>query len=90
MRALRRTRGALALQRGLFALAITFTALAFAIRISYEDHRITRLRLREVGALGPGRHLVHLGDGARVPPGVYLLRLVQGNEVRHARAVVLQ
>ena len=40
-----RTRGALALQRWLFGLAITFTALTFATRIGFDDHRITMFRL---------------------------------------------
>ena len=45
LRALRRTRGALALQRWLFGLAITFTALTFTTRIEFQDHRITTFRL---------------------------------------------
>ena len=45
LRALRRTRGALALQRWLFGLAITFTALTFATRITFHDYRITKFRL---------------------------------------------
>jgi hypothetical protein len=45
----------------------------------------------EVGTLGPGQHALRLGDGARVPPGIYMLRLVQGEKIiRHARAVVLE
>jgi anti-sigma factor RsiW len=56
LRALRQTRGALALQRWLFGLAITFTALTFTIRIEFHDYRITQFRLlildypREFGA----------------------------------------
>jgi hypothetical protein len=49
-----------------------------------------RVLTRDVGSLGPGLHVVHLGDGARVAPGVYMLRLVQGQGVRHARAVVFE
>ena len=45
LRALHRTRGALALQRWLFGLAITFTALTFTTQIRIHDHRITRVRL---------------------------------------------
>jgi hypothetical protein len=48
------------------------------------------VRAREVGSLGPGQHVVPLRDGARVPPGIYMLRLVQGEEIRRARAVVLE
>ncbi|OLD69965.1 MAG: hypothetical protein AUI33_08580 [Ignavibacteria bacterium 13_1_40CM_2_61_4] len=49
-----------------------------------------RVLARDVGALGPGQHVVHLGDGARIRPGIYMMRLVQGREIRHARAVVLE
>lgn len=44
LRALRRTRGALALQRWLFALAIAFTALTFTTQITFHGYRITKLR----------------------------------------------
>src|SRR6185503_13426262 len=56
MRALRRTRGELALQRWLFGLAIMFTALTFTTRLSFHGHRLTEFRLlifdypREFGA----------------------------------------
>jgi hypothetical protein len=33
---------------------------------------------RSVGALGAGRHLVYLGAGRGLAPGVYMLRLTQG------------
>ncbi len=44
LRALRRARGALALQRWLFGLAIAFTALIFTTRIHFHDYRVTELR----------------------------------------------
>jgi len=44
LRALRRTRGALALQRWLFGLAIMFTALTFTTRIGFDNQRITEFR----------------------------------------------
>ena len=56
LRALRRTRGALALQRWLFGFAIMFTALTLTTEIGFHDHRITKFRLlifdypRELGA----------------------------------------
>jgi anti-sigma factor RsiW len=56
LRALRRTRGALALQRWLFGLAIVFTSLTFTSRIEFRGLRITSFRLlildypREFGA----------------------------------------
>ena len=45
---------------------------------------------RDVTALGPGQHVIELGPGARLPAGVYLLRLTQGHQIRTARATVVQ
>ncbi len=45
---------------------------------------------REVGQLGPGRHVVRLEVGARVPPGLYWLRLSQGGRSLVARAIVIR
>jgi hypothetical protein len=45
---------------------------------------------REVGSLGPGRHLLSLGEAARVPPGVYWLRLTQSSRTLVQRAAVLR
>ena len=45
---------------------------------------------RDVGALGPGRHTLSLSEGRRLAPGVYVLRLVQGNDVRVRRAAILE
>jgi hypothetical protein len=42
----------------------------------------------EVGALGPGEHQLILADGARLPSGVYVVRLAQGNRVATARAIL--
>jgi hypothetical protein len=47
-----------------------------------------RVASRAVGALGPGRHVIPLDAGARLTPGVYAIRLVQGERVLHARGVV--
>ena len=47
-------------------------------------------RAMNVGSLGPGRHLVNLGNGQRFTPGVYLVRLVQGARVATRRVVVLK
>jgi hypothetical protein len=49
-----------------------------------------RAMTRDVGSLGPGRHVVRLADGASLPAGVYWLRLRQGSETRAARAVILR
>jgi len=48
-----------------------------------------RVAGREVGSLGPGRHVVDLAAGGRVPPGIYLLRLMQGTNSRAVRAAML-
>jgi hypothetical protein len=46
-----------------------------------------RVRSRSVGALGAGRHVLHLGDGLR--PGLYFLRLSQGAHQIVARTTVM-
>lgn len=43
---------------------------------------------REVGALGPGRHELRLDASQRLAPGVYAIRLVQGERALTARGVV--
>lgn len=57
-------------------------------RLEAFDLAGRRVAARDVGALGAGEHLVDLGHGARLAPGVYLLRLAQGGATRTARAVV--
>ena len=44
---------------------------------------------REVGALGAGEHAVRLRDGAWSPPGLYLVRLTQGERRAMARATIV-
>jgi hypothetical protein len=55
--------------------------------IDVTGRRISRF---EVGLLGAGRHTLDLATARRVAPGLYLLRLTQGSNVRIARAVVLE
>lgn len=43
----------------------------------------------DVSGLGPGRHRVDLAAGARVRPGLYLVRLTQGEDALVARVVVV-
>ncbi|MBI1798161.1 MAG: T9SS type A sorting domain-containing protein [Candidatus Eisenbacteria bacterium] len=45
---------------------------------------------REVGTLGPGSHLIDLAERRIVPPGIYLVRLVQGVRALTARGVVIR
>jgi len=62
---------------------------AEAARLELFDLGGRRLASRDVGALGAGRHVVNLAQGTRVPPGLYLVRLRQGSQVRTIRATVL-
>jgi hypothetical protein len=47
-----------------------------------------RVFSREVGAMGPGTHSLSLGG--RMAPGVYWLRLTQGERSVKARGVIIQ
>jgi hypothetical protein len=49
-----------------------------------------RLANRDVGGLGAGRHLLHLDEGQRISPGIYLLRLTQSGRSLMSRAVVVR
>ena len=59
-------------------------------RLELFDLAGRRLRTREVGDLGAGRHLVRLGDGEPVPAGVYWLRLARGDRALTSRVAVLR
>ena len=65
-------------------------ASAEAARLELMDISGRRVSVSDVGSLGPGRHVIDLGRGSRLAPGVYLLRLTQGRRVATARAVILQ
>ena len=45
---------------------------------------------REVGTLGAGRHTLDLGQGTRLAPGLYLVCLRQGANMRVTRVAVLK
>ncbi len=47
-----------------------------------------RLVHREVGSMGPGNHMLPLGPGFRPAPGVYIVRLLQGDRIASATSVV--
>jgi hypothetical protein len=49
-----------------------------------------RIAEREVGALGAGRHAIDLAQGRRIAPGIYWLRLTQGENRRTSRVAVLE
>jgi hypothetical protein len=59
-------------------------------RLELFDVSGRRLAAREVGAMGPGRHALDMGERVRLDPGLYLLRLTQAGVSRTARAVVMQ
>ena len=49
-----------------------------------------RVSTRDVGGLGPGRHVVLLDDGRTLAGGIYFIRLRSGGRQIVARAVVLR
>lgn len=49
-----------------------------------------QITVREVGSLGPGRHVVCLDEASRLPSGVYWLRLTQGRRSLVKRGVVVR
>lgn len=48
-----------------------------------------RRAARDVGSLGAGRHAVEFVPAHRLAPGIYLVRLTQGDGSRIARVAVL-
>jgi hypothetical protein len=72
---------------------------SFTVAFSLATHGPARLEVfdlagrrrvhREVGAMGPGDHLLPL-PGFRPAPGVYVIRLVQGDRSATARSVVVR
>jgi hypothetical protein len=67
-------------------------ALATAAPATLELFDVTGRRVvwREVGSLGSGPHTLDATEGGRLTPGLYLVRLAQGGNVRIARGVVLE
>jgi hypothetical protein len=71
-------------------LRIAFSlASGHPARLEVFDVAGRRVDDRSVGELGPGRHVVSLGEG-RLPPGLYLIRLEQNGTRRSARALVVK
>jgi hypothetical protein len=63
---------------------------ASSARLQLVDAHGRRIAEREVGSLGPGRHLLTMSDARSLAPGVYWIRLTHGGQFRTARAVVLR
>ncbi|NOT33720.1 MAG: T9SS type A sorting domain-containing protein [Candidatus Eisenbacteria bacterium] len=67
---------------------VAFTLpVADAARLEVFDVAGRRVVMREVGALGPGRHTLRLDD-ARLSAGVYVVRLVTASRTLLTRGVV--
>jgi hypothetical protein len=64
-------------------------ATGAAARLELFDLGGRVVAARDVGALGAGQHDVTLGDGARLVPGLYWLRLTQGARSHAMRVAVL-
>jgi hypothetical protein len=45
---------------------------------------------REIGSLDAGQHTLDLGAGQHLAPGLYLVRLTQGENLRTTRVAVLR
>ena len=71
-------------------LSVTFALPSSApARLELLDVSGRRVVTREVGALGAGPHVVALAANRSLPPGLYLVRLAQGVNVRVTRVAVL-
>ena len=71
-------------------LSVEFVlASAGAAKIELLDVAGRQVVARELGALGIGRHQVDLASGARLRPGLYLVRLAQGTAVGVRRVVII-
>jgi hypothetical protein len=72
-------------------LGVTFSLPGAApARLELLDVSGRRVAVREVGSLGPGRHVVDLAAGRAPAPGLYLVRLTQGANTRVTRVTVLE
>jgi hypothetical protein len=61
-----------------------------AARLELLDVSGRQVLMREVGSLGPGRHALNLAEGRSIPPGLYFVRLVQGDRWQRARVAVIE
>src|SRR5206468_1838470 len=58
--------------------------------LSLIDIAGREVRLRQVGGLGPGPQRVNLGEGGRLPMGVYVVRLAQAGHILTRRVSVVR
>ena len=72
-------------------MSVAFTLPSAApARLSLLDVSGREVGVRDVGAMGAGRHVLDLAAGRRLAPGIYILRLTQGTQVRASRVAVLK
>jgi len=72
-------------------LSVTFSLpVAAPARLELLDVSGRRVAAREVGTLGAGRHVVDLAPDHALAPGLYLVRLTQGPNLRVTRVAVLK
>lgn len=73
------------------AMRVAFSlSAASPARLELFDVAGRALVVRDVGAMGAGRHVVDLAEGRRFAPGVYLVRLTQGARSLSTRACVVR
>jgi hypothetical protein len=75
--------------RGAFSTRFALPGSAPA-RLEVMDVAGRRVAVHDVGALGAGSHTIMFGAERRLPPGLYLVRLTQGQHVGTTRVVVLE
>jgi len=63
---------------------------AGSVTLEMVDALGRRVAARDLSAMGAGRHEITLFDRQSVPPGVYLLRLERGAELRLAKVTVVR
>ena len=63
---------------------------AGSVTLEMVDALGRRVAARDLSAMGAGRHEITMFDRQSVPPGVYLLRLERGAELRLAKVTVVR
>jgi hypothetical protein len=58
-------------------------------RLEILDVRGRVIERRSVGGMGPGQHRLAIGEGKPMAPGVYMIRLLQGDQELRVRSVLL-
>ena len=73
------------------SLTVAFTLPdAGPARLELFDLAGRKVASRDVGALGPGRHVVRLDEHGQLSPGLYLVKLTRTSESRVAKVVLMR